>query len=363
VTVLDSKNIMIMVDGMPAGGTERQIVELLKGVSGSEEFSIALGILQKGGPREAEACDYADLVIPIRQHYKYDFSLAISLIAHIRRYHIDLVHTFGCVSDFAGLVAGKLTGIPVVNGSIRSARPHLNKRDRFSKLWMRYADVVVANSFAGVRAFGVDNLSTVKVIYNGMDLDRFKNLTPQGHGETTLCMVGNFTSKKDQAALIRSLPLIKSKWPETRLVLVGRGERVVSCRRLAEELGVSNDVLFFTDTNHPESLMAGCCIGLLLSPNGEGLSNVVLEYMALGKPVIASNLGGNPELVEAGVNGLLLESHDPEVIAEAVNSLLSDLKRAEEMGRAGRNKVENSFSSAIMVENYTELYRSLLSNV
>ena len=361
MTALESKNVMIMVDGMPAGGTERQIVELLKGVSGSGEFTTALGILQKGGAREAEACDYADVVIPIRQHHKYDFSLACSLIAHIRRYHIDLVHTFGCVSDLSGLIAGKVTGIPVINGSIRSARPQLNKRDRFSKLCMRFADVVVANSFAGVQAFGVEKLPTVRVIHNGMDLDRFKDLTPQAHEETTLCMVGNFTAKKDQAALIRALPLIKNKWPKARLVLVGRGERVGACRYLAGELGVGNDVLFFTDTNHPESLMAGCRIGLLLSPNGEGLSNVVLEYMALGKPVIASNLGGNPELVDSGINGLLLKNHDPEVIAEAVNSLLSDSNKAEEMGRAGREKIENSFSSPIMVESYKELYRSLLS--
>jgi len=355
-----AKTVMIMVDGMPAGGTERQIVELLKGLREAEEFTTALGVLQKGGAREAEALSLADIEIPIRQSGKYDFSLAFSLIKHIRHHYIDIIHTFGCVSDFSGLVAGKICGIPVINGSIRSARPRLNQRDRFSRLWMRYADAVVANSVAGLRAFGVEDLLHARVIYNGMDLNRFEGVVPERHGDTCLCMVGNFTAKKDQQALIRALPLIKKKWPQTRLLLVGRGEGVEPCRRLAGELGVGGDVLFFTDTNHPEPIIAGSCIGILLSPNGEGLSNVILEYMALGKPVIATGSGGSPELVESGVNGLLVQSHEVHTIFGAVDSLLSDPQRMDVMGKAGRWKIEKTFSASIMVENYRQLYDLLL---
>ena len=349
-----------MVDGMPAGGTERQIVELLKGLRGTSEFITALGILQKGGAREAEALSLVDIEIPIRQCGKYDFTLAYSLIKHIRHHDIAIIHTFGCVSDFSGLVAAKICGIPVINGSIRSARPCLNQRDRFSRLWMRYADAVVANSVAGLRAFGMEDLVQARVIYNGMDLNRFNDVVPERYGEMCLCMVGNFTAKKDQQALIRALPLIKKSRPQTRLLLVGRGKGVEHCRLLAEELGVGGDVLFFTDTNHPEPIIAGSCMGILLSPNGEGLSNVILEYMALGKPVIATGSGGNPELIESGVNGLLVRSHDEHTIAGAVDSLLSDPQRMDEMGRAGRRKIEKNFSASIMVEKYRQLYELLL---
>lgn len=94
---------------------------------------------------------------------------------------------------------------------------------------------------------------------------------------------------------------------------------------------------------------------------GEGLSNVILEYMALGKPVIASNLGGNPELVEHGVNGFLLDDHRPGTIAGAVLALLNNQQLAADMGQKGRRKVEREFNLEQMVNQYAELYRNLLA--
>ncbi len=352
--------VLILADGMPAGGTERQIVELLKGLRGSGTVRTAFGVLVKGGEREKEAMEYADLTIPVRQSSQYDCTLALSLVGFVRQYKVDLIHTFGSISDFSGVVAGKITGCPVINGSIRSARPRLNRRDWISRFCMVFVTWIVANSRAGIRAFGVEKYRNTRVIYNGVERARFSGVRPVTFGDPSICMVGNFTRKKDQAALIRALPVIRNTFPSLQLVLVGRGENLDRCRQLSGSLGLEKCVHFVTDSDHPEPLVKGSTIGVLLSPQGEGISNVIIEYMALEKPVVATDMGGNPEIVESGRTGILVPDHSVESVARPVIDLLSNPEKMQEMGRAGRKVIEQRFDMARMIHAYEDLYEQLL---
>ena len=350
------QTVLILADGLPGGGTERQIVELLKGLKDRERIKTVLGVLVKGGEREAEAVSYADETIPVSQNSQYDITLAYSLVRHIRSFNIDLVHTFGSICDICGVIAGRITKTPVINGSIRSARPCLNPRDRVSRFAMSFADWVVANSEAGIKAFGIENWSNTSVIKNGLDLTRFHGYHGSEKDGQSICMVGNFTRKKDQAALIQALPLVRERYPEVRLTLIGRGVFAEPCRKQAEALRIRDNITFVTDCDTPEILVCKASAGILLSPGGEGMSNVILEYMALGVPVIATDCGGNRELVQTGVNGLLVADHRPETIAAAVCELLGDPERAAEMGHAGRERIETEFSLETMVDRYARLY-------
>ncbi len=352
--------VLILADGMPAGGTERQIVELLKGLKSRGTFRTAFGVLVKGGEREIEAKLYADNILPIKQSSKYNFTLAFSLITLVRKFAVDLIHTFGSVSDLSGILAAKITGVPVINGSIRNARQRLNKRDKISKYTMLFATWIVANSKAGIKAYGVDNLHNTSVIYNGVDFSRFERIRPATLPGPGICMVGNFTHKKDQAALIQALPLILEEYPVLTLVLVGRGRKLDFCRRLSRTLGIEKSVQFVTDCNHPEQYISGSEVGVLLSPQGEGISNVIIEYMVLGKPVIATDLGGNCEIVDNGKTGILLQDHSPETVAKAVIALLNNLEKAEEMGKLGRKVIEDRYNMTQMIEAYEKLYQQLL---
>lgn len=353
--------ILILADGMSSGGTERQIVELLRGLKGKGVFRTVFGVLVKGGEREEEARKYSDIVLPVRQSRSYDFTLAFSLINLVGKYHIDLIHTFGSVSDCAGIVAGKITGKPVINGSIRSARPRLNRRDRISRICMSFATWIVANSQAGLRAFGVEKFSNASVIYNGVDLNRFKGVESVFYGYPAICMVGNFTRKKDQISLIRALPVMQQKVPSLRLILVGRGETLDRCRQLSSSLNLDKSVHFFTDVNHPEQLIMGCQVGILLSPQGEGTSNVIIEYMAMGKPVIASDLGGNRELVDHRKTGLLVSDHLPETLSSTILDVLCDEEKIKSMGMSGREKIREKFGLERMINDYESLYLKVLN--
>lgn len=360
-----SRNILLLLDGLPAGGLERQVVELLRGMRERRKFKMLLGVLVKGGEREKEARDFAHLVIPIRQQSRYDLTLAFSLPGLIEKYQFDCIHSFGTVSDISAIVAGKIKGIPVINGSIRSAPPELYGRYRLSRWCMPFVTWIVGNSHAGLKAFGVDRWSNTSVIYNGIALDRFRTVeSVPRRTSPELCMVANFTRKKDQEGLIRCFSLLQSRYPDARLTLVGSGERKrCEMNRLIESLKLNNGIELATPTDHPELYVKRSDICLLLTNtlvHGEGISNSIMEYMALAKPVIATDYGGNSELVEDGRTGFLVSDHRPETILRCVDTLLCNQDLARQMGECGRERLTRHFSLEGMVNEYEKLYDKIL---
>ncbi|MEA3438537.1 MAG: glycosyltransferase, partial [Thermodesulfobacteriota bacterium] len=203
--------ILIVVDALPAGGTETQIVELFRGFKEKKGFILGLCVLKSGGHREMEARRYAHFCLPVRQHFEADVWTCFSLLKWARRHKIDLFHSFGARSDWIALFVAKLVGKPVINGSIRSARPKLNRIDLASRLSMPWADWVVSNSYAGLAAFGRSEFKKASVIHNGIDPGRFDQWRDVQGEPGRLCMVANFSRKKDQACLILALPLILRK--------------------------------------------------------------------------------------------------------------------------------------------------------
>lgn len=354
--------VLILVDGMPAGGTERQIVELLKGLKRDCPHIFTLfGVLAKGGEREQEARYYADETLPIRQSHPLDVTLAWSVTRFVKELDIDIIHTFGSISDIAGVVAAKLTGVHLINGSIRSARKMLTRRDKLSKLAMRYADRIVANSQAGLEAFSMKDQWRAKVIYNGIDLQPLQNVEKFQSDAPYLCMVGNFSRKKDHGALLNALPKICEKFDRHQLFLIGKGEREQEYRQQIQESGLRGHVHIINDCIAPGGYIKGAEVCVLLSPDGEGLSNVIMEYCALGKPVVATNLGGNPEIIEHGLSGILIDSHDPHEISDAVIRLLSSKDLRERLGMRAKQIIEENFSLPQMISRYALLYESLVS--
>lgn len=362
-----SRKILLLLDGMLAGGLERQIVEILRGMRECPQFKMLLGVLVKGGEREKEAREFAHFVLPIRQHLRYDLTLAFSLLGFIDKYQIDCLHSFGSIADISAIIAGKIKRIPVINGSIRSAPPKLYGRYRLSRWSMSFATWIVANSHAGLKAFGVDRHQNTSVIYNGIDLKRFSNVQSQPRrASPELCMVANFTPKKDQEALLRCLPFVQSQCPGTRLTLVGRGEsKAAEMNQLIQSLRLNDDIELVTRTDHPESYIRRSDVCLLLTNSaihGEGISNAVMEYMALAKPVIATDYGGNGELIENGRTGILVTDHRPETLTSAIVNLLQESEMAKRIGQSGKVRLEREFSLEKMIREYKRLYNTIFQN-
>jgi glycosyltransferase involved in cell wall biosynthesis len=358
--VAEHCSVVVIADGMPAGGTERQIVSLLRGLSlNFPGIHTHFGVLKKGGAREQEAYHWATQRFAVPQTHELDLTMAWSLTRYAKRNQIDIIHTFGTVADISGVIAARLSGAKLINGSIRSARRRLTRRDVLSRLTMRFADHVVANSKAGVSAFGQRDNPRATVIYNGIDLADYVEVVPYHSDNPYLCMVGNFTVKKDHRALLEAFALVLRSYPAYRLVLVGQGPTEALCRAFIEEHGLSGHVDIITNCHDPAPYIKGADVCILLSPDGEGVSNVILEYCALEKPVVATNKGGTPEVIEHGKSGILVDSHFPVEVEGAIIALLADPAKQARLAARAHKVVAEKFNCTRMVQNYARLYQQL----
>ncbi len=353
--------ILLAVDGLPIGGMERQIVALLGGLQQSGRFAVTLAVLDRGGELEPEAVKSAAGVVPIGRRARFDCTPALSMAWQARRARIRLIHTFGWMSGLAGLFAARALRVPIINGTIRQTPPVLELRDRIGRWCARRSDWIVANSCAGLQAYGLAEHPRAQVIVNGIDLARFEGVVPQGGDEPTVCMVGNFSTHKDQATVIRALPEIRHAVPRVRLVLVGNDHGTLAdTRRLAHDLGVGAAVQFMTHTVHPEPLIASSQVCVLVSPS-ESFCNAILEYMASGKPVVATaTCGDTAALIRDGGTGFLIPPKSPQCLAARVIGLLRDPEQAHRMGQAGRRQVQ-LLTVPRMVKEYEALYERLLA--
>jgi glycosyltransferase involved in cell wall biosynthesis len=273
-----------------------------------------------------------------------------------------LVHANGVrAMCYAGL-AGRLVPRPVVW--------HVRVADRdpvLDRLLVRLASAVVVNSRAVGRRFGTPAPRKVRCIYNGVDLARFAPRPPSPALRAALGLppeapvvvsVGRFVAFKGYGHLLDAAAAVQARRPGVRWLLVGdgplRGELEARCR----SLGLASLVTFAGWREDVPDLLA---LGdLFVLPSlAEHFGRVLIEAMALGKPVVATAAGGVPEVVADGETGLLVPPADPEALAGAVEALLADRERAARLGVAARRRAETAFSQAGHAEAMAALFREL----
>jgi Glycosyltransferase len=165
---------------------------------------------------------------------------------------------------------------------------------------------------------------------------------------------------KGMDTLITALPRLLPRWPELQLVAVGDGDDRLWLADLAEETGVERHVHFLSGLSYEE--LAACyahCEMFALPSRGEGFGLVYLEAMASGKPVIGGAHGGAPEVIEDGKTGYLVPHGDAAQLATAIETLLSDASLREEMGRRGKQRVENEFRFTVFAKSFRKILREL----
>jgi len=169
-------------------------------------------------------------------------------------------------------------------------------------------------------------------------------------------MVASFSAKKDFKTFIKAAEEVLKRRDDISFLCVGDGLQ----REKLQKLHQNDAIIFLGKRDDVESLVNISDIGVLLSTDGEGISNSLLEFMALGKPVIASNNNGNKELVLHGKTGLILNSNDAKELADKLMNILSDEKKSKEMGANGEERVKNVFAIDRMVFEFKEVYKNVL---
>ena len=362
--------ILHFIERLGPGGKERQLVELLRGLSVHREMESFVAVADADEVRYEVDREHAQVIQLVRRG-KRDWRLFKSLYELVSDLNIDIVHSWGSMCSVYAAPVAKLRGAAFVNGFVRDAPSHMtlwNKNYLRGKLTIPFSDVVVANSRAGLAAYRVPEGKGL-CIHNGFSTERISNLTDEAELRSSLGiasphivgMIANFTARKDYASFVKMARRICRLRDDVTFLAVGSGETLQQVRDSvpAEH---SPRIKFLGQRKDVESVANLLTVGVLATNSrlhGEGISNAITECMALGKPIVATDDGGTAELVLEGQTGFLVPSNDVEALTDRVLTLLDSAELAKEFGIEGRRRVETAFSFDVMCNAYLCLYRRL----
>ena len=338
-------------------------------------FEVTLACLDGDGPlREAVGSKPLEILeYPLTSLHDRTTARQLRRFASdLKARDIRLVHTHDVYSNIFGLPAARLGGVPVRIASRRdTGGVGTNGRRRVEALTYRLAQRVVTNAHAVARELVGQGVPERKVvtIHNAVDFDRVRPTLsrPQAlelfglpSDRRLVVLVANLAHDvKDHPTFLRAARRIGEAAPDAAFVVAGRGPLTSRMQDLARTLGIGEDVFFIGPCAAIGDLLAVADVCVLTS-RAEGLSNAVLEYMAAGRPVVATDVGGIGEAVVEGETGYLIGLGDHDALAERVVRLLGDPAEAGRLGEAGRARASDLFSCDRLVERTVELYEEAL---
>jgi glycosyltransferase involved in cell wall biosynthesis len=356
------------IDSLQAGGCERTCVEVAKMLSARGDWQTYLVTMSEVVFfEELESMPRVQVVRLIRRSRR-DPSVLWRFHALCRQWRPDLINVWQHMPMIYAIPAAKLLRIPLVSAQVQDAPARLDWTLRWrSAVAFAAADAVVCNSKAGIRAYGAPARKT-HLIHSPYDMQRAAPGASSAHWEQELkgdgClvvgMVATFSHFKDQPALIEAARIILARRADVRFVLVGGGPTLEACRALVRADEQDRIQILGRVPGAIEDIVRHFDVGVLATFT-EGISNSIIEYMVLGKPVVATEGGGTPELVEEGRTGFLVRERDPEELAERIVRLLDDAPLRQRMGEAGRTKVQAEFVLERTVQKYADLYDAILA--
>ena len=308
--------------------------------------------------------------------------IARRLAAIVKKFNADLIDANSVRAGLVASASSLFHKMPIVV-HVRDCVP----RNRIGILTRRIiasrASTIIANSSYVAHHFALDGsiFRKIEVVYNSLDLstfdpekvdgNEFKRMFKLNGSYPLLGVVGQISPWKGLVDVIRAIPNVLSSFPEALLLLVGEPKfDAVTARydtvayfkelhSLVEELNLKKHVVFIGERSDIPQVMKAIDL-LILASWEEPFGRVLIEAMAMEKPVISTNVGGPTEIVEDGFNGVLVRPKNPDVIAQAVIELASKRKKSEEMGRQGREEVRRRFNTDTHISRMLTIYKRIL---
>jgi glycosyltransferase involved in cell wall biosynthesis len=367
--------ILSFVGSLRSGGKERRLVELLSYLKSKDNYQLMVVLKHD----EIYYPTFFDLGISYqvlkKKWLKKDPTLFYQFYKICKKYKPDIIHVWGRMPAFYSIPTSIINNIPIVNSQITSAPPRINKWafiNIINKINFYFSRIVLLNSKAGLDAYSIRGRK-YKVVYNGINLSRFSVRSSINHIKLqygintpyTVGMVANISPKKDHERLLLTAKQIKLFREDVTFLLIGENKDTKQINKLKEIAAGENNIIFTGRINNVEDLVNICDICVLFTNagvHGEGISNSILEYMALGKPVIANDAGGTKEIVYNERNGYLISNESPEQIAIMINDLLNNHEKRRIMGETGRNIVKESFTIEKMGSEFEYIYKDVLKS-
>lgn len=364
--------ILYIIPTLDRSGAEKQLTMLATRLP-REEFQIEVCALTRGGPFELELQAAGVPVHVLGKRLKIDPVAAWRLFQLIRRGRFDVVHTWLFAANWHGRAMAQICRVPIIVVSERCADHWKGFSELLLDRWLAPGtDSIVVNS-RGVldfyKAKGLDP-SKLVLIENGITdsqlgvrVNRETIIAELGlpSDAEVLGIVGRLWPQKRVRDAIWAVEVLRNVRPRLHLVIVGDGPDREDLKEYARKAVLDQRVWFLGSRSDVDRILNGIDV-LLLPSQFEGMSNTLMEAMVAGRPVIASDIPGNDELVRDGKTGFLVPVGDIKALASRINQLLDDRSLREELGQAGRRRVLEEFSVDRMVEQHVSLYRKLKAN-
>lgn len=365
---------------MTAPKAAHLVYDLIRGGTEGQCARVAMGLAKRGLPHrvavfhrrgffleDVEAACGPVREVAIRHLVRLSTMREVERLAEwLKQERVDLLHAWDADAAIFGQFAARRACVKFVTSRRDLGQIYPWYKRNLLRRADCAADHVVANAKAVRDHFVEQGLAADKidVLPNLLDIqerDRLAALPfpladrlPEGR---RLVVVNRLDPEKNTGALIEALPLVRKEIPDAVLIVAGDGREMPPLRERASALGVADAVCFLGEVVEVPALLRLCEAGALVPQSNEGLSNTILEYMAAGLPVLATDCGGNRELVRNGETGhLLAVNASAAEVAEAWASLLRVREPAEAMGRQGRAVVERDFAQGIVLDAFARFY-------
>ncbi|MEK6481256.1 glycosyltransferase [Catalinimonas sp. 4WD22] len=364
--------ILTITDSFHTGGKERRLIELLKGLV-KRNIECELIVLSDVVQYE----ELYELGIPIhflKRSYKKDVSIFKKIYDIIKKSDPDIVQSWATMASVYVTPIVRLLNIKFVNATIADAPKNKSLFDQAmirKKITFPFSHAIVGNSKAGLKAYNAPP-SRSYAFHNGFDLKRIGRLLPKDEirkkfsiqTQYVVGMVGKFEDRKDYATYIKAALKIVEKRDDITFLAIGDGKNLDSMQKMV--LDNQKDRIIFTGRQSKvESIINLFDIGVLTTNDmvhGEGISNAILEYMVLNKPVIATKGGGTSEIVDDQQTGFVITPFAVDELVEKIELLIDNETLRSEMGDASKQRILEHFSLEKMTESYIQLYEKLINN-
>jgi len=361
--------ILFFIDCLTAGGKERRLVELMKALKLREDIEFELAIMSN----EIHYQEVFNLNITI--HYLIrtttkDLSIFYKFYKVCKDYKPNIVHCWDSMTAVYSIPACKLLHIKFVNGMVVDAP---KKQNIFNKHWVRakltfpFSNNIIGNSKAGLAAYNAP-FSKSFCIYNGFNFERTNTIIKSDiireqlnlNKKYVIGMVATFSKYKDYKTYFSAAQLILSQRNDIIFLAIGKETDSLLSKSLINNQYLEHFRLLGKQSGIESFINAmDICV---LSTFTEGISNSILEYMALGKPVIASHGGGTNEIIEDTHTGFLIKPSNPKELVEKIEILLNDAELRNKMGIAGQERIKKIFTIDSMTDKYINFYEMILTN-
>jgi glycosyltransferase involved in cell wall biosynthesis len=373
--VSENPRVLHLISSSGFLGAENVVLELSKETA-KQGYWVTIGILENRNNLHMELAKKAReegmkvQIFPCKG--RFDTKTIKSIRNFIDREQPNILHSHGYKSNFYAWRALSGRKIPwIITNHGKRIGIALSVYNRLNIVFMKKADKVVAVSQVLADEMKQQGISSTRmhIIDNGVNLERFANQRGDNDLRKSFGLdgnhklfgtIGSLTEEKGHVYLIEAAQQVTQKYPECRFLIVGDGRQRQVLEERTADLGLSDKVIFTGSRKDVPEILA-MLDAFVLPSLKEGLPMALLEAMASKVPVIATSVGAIPQVLENGINGLLIPPKNSDSIAEAINTMLSDGNSAKEMALRGFEKVRDHYSAKIMFEKYLTVYHDLMA--